>query len=290
MKSKNKFKIIIVVVILLIVGVLLAIPKTTYESWFSNEDKVNDELTNVPAYTKLVYLENSNKKIVGVNVKVDSLEEDEIFQKWNLLTANSDKLPEGYTSVINKDAVLNSYEIKEQVLVMDVSPEIKLSNGRSAIETIAWTFLNDEIEEVVLITNGEQVREIGDYRINKITKKMGINLEYETGYLLESTATTIIYSEKDYLLPVTYFHLEEDICTFIVDKTFEKFSDQYFDYEYELNEEVLVINLLEDVNLSEDALKTLTSSVEINFELIKFSVNNVNENLYEAVFGEIIEE
>jgi hypothetical protein len=82
---------------------------------------------------------------------IRNLEEDEIFQKWNLLTANSDKLPEGYTSVINKDAVLNSYEIKEQVLVMDVSPEIKLSNGRSAIETIAWTFLNDGIEEVVAV-------------------------------------------------------------------------------------------------------------------------------------------
>lgn len=289
MKSKKKI-IIIVVAILLVVGVLLAIPKSTYESWFSKDKVINNDANSDDVLTKLVYLQNSEGKLVGVNVKVESIEDDEILQKWNLLTANRNLLPEGYTSVINEGAVLNSYEIKEQVLVLDVSPEIKLSSGRKAIETIAWTFINEEIKEIELVVNGEKVTEIEGYRINKINKKMGINLEYETSYLLESTATTIVYSEGDLLLPVTYFHLEEDICTYIVDKTFEKFVDQTLQYEYELNKEALVINVLDDTNLSAEALETLTLSVEANFDLVKFAINNVNENLYEAVFGEIEEE
>ena len=287
---KSKIKIIFALVVLLLVGVLLAIPKTTYEKWFSNESVIDNVVNEEDTDSLLVYLQNTDGKLVGVNVKVDSLEDDLILQKWNLLTSSSNELPNGYTSVINKDAVLNSYEIKEHVLVLDVSPEIKMSSGRSAVEALAWTFEEGEIEEIKLVVNNEPLTEINGYRINKINKKIGINLEYETGYLLESTATTVVYSMDNYLLPVTYFHLEEDICTYIVEKTFAMFDEDSSEYEYELNEEALVINFSDDITLSENALETLTKSVEVNFELIKFAINNSSENLYEAVFGEITEE
>ena len=287
---KSKIKIIFALVVLLLVGVLLAIPKTTYEKWFSNESVIDNVVNEEDTDSLLVYLQNTDGKLVGVNVKVDSLEDDLILQKWNLLTSSSNELPNGYTSVINKDAVLNSYEIKEHVLVLDVSPEIKMSSGRSAVEALAWTFEEGEIEEIKLVVNNEPLTEINGYRINKINKKIGINLEYETGYLLESTATTVVYSMDNYLLPVTYFHLEEDICTYIVEKTFAMFDEDSSEYEYELNEEALVINFSNDITLSENALETLTKSVEVNFELIKFTINNSSENLYEAVFGEITEE
>ncbi len=287
---KSKIKIIFALVVLLLVGVLLAIPKTTYEKWFSNESVIDNVVNEEDTDSLLVYLQNTDGKLVGVNVKVDSLEDDLILQKWNLLTSSSNELPNGYTSVINKDAVLNSYEIKEHVLVLDVSPEIKMSSGRSAVEALAWTFEEGEIEEIKLVVNNEPLTEINGYRINKINKKIGINLEYETGYLLESTATTVVYSMDNYLLPVTYFHLEEDICTYIVEKTFAMFDEDSSEYEYELNEEALVINFSDDITLSENALETLTKSVEVNFELIKFTINNSSENLYEAVFGEITEE
>lgn len=287
---KSKIKIIFALVVLLLVGVLLAIPKTTYEKWFSNESVIDNVVNEEDTDSLLVYLQNTDGKLVGVNVKVDNLEDDLILQKWNLLTSSSNELPNGYTSVINKDAVLNSYEIKEHVLVLDVSPEIKMSSGRSAVEALAWTFEEGEIEEIKLVVNNEPLTEINGYRINKINKKIGINLEYETGYLLESTATTVVYSMDNYLLPVTYFHLEEDICTYIVEKTFAMFDEDSSEYEYELNEEALVINFSDDITLSENALETLTKSVEVNFELIKFTINNSSENLYEAVFGEITEE
>jgi hypothetical protein len=157
---KSKVKIIIVVTIMLLIGILLAIPKSTYESWFNKDNTPVDDVPNTEKYTRMVYLKNTGGKLVGVNVEVDELEEDEILQKWNLLTSNSDMLPTGYTSVINKDAVLNSYEIKENLLVLDVSPEIKLSSGRSAVESLAWTFINDEITEVALVVNGERLKEV----------------------------------------------------------------------------------------------------------------------------------
>lgn len=286
---KSKIKVIVVVVVLLCIGILLAIPKTTYEKWFNKEPVIDNVVNDDDSPTLLVYLQNEKGQLVGVNVKVDNLEEDEILQKWNLLTSNSELLPNGYTSTINKDVVLNSYEIKEHVLVLDVSSEISLSKGRVTAETLAWTFGEGEIEEIKLVVNNEPVTEINGYRINKITKKMGTNLEYETSYLFESNATTVVYVEEDYLLPVTYFHLEEDVCTYIIEKTFNQLSVEISDYEYELSEEALVINFLDETTLSEKALEALTMSFDTNFELIKFTVNNASENLYEAVFGEIEE-
>lgn len=286
---KSKIKVIVVVVVLLCIGILLAIPKTTYEKWFNKEPVIDNVVNDDDSPTLLVYLQNEKGQLVGVNVKVDNLEEDQILQKWNLLTSNSELLPKGYTSTINKDVVLNSYEIKEHVLVLDVSSEISLSKGRVTAETLAWTFGVGEIEEIKLVVNNEPVTEINGYRINKITKKMGTNLEYETSYLFESNATTVVYVEEDYLLPITYFHLEEDVCTYIIEKTFNQLSVEMSDYEYELSEEALVINFLDDTTLSEKALETLTMSFDTNFELIKFTVNNASENLYEAVFGEIEE-
>ena len=286
---KSKIKVIVVVVVLLCIGILLAIPKTTYEKWFNKEPVIDNVVNDDDSPTLLVYLQNEKGQLVGVNVKVDNLEEDQILQKWNLLTSNSELLPNGYTSTLNKDVVLNSYEIKEHVLVLDVSSEISLSKGRVTAETLAWTFGEGEIEEIKLVVNNEPVTEINGYRINKITKKMGTNLEYETSYLFESNATTVVYVEEDYLLPVTYFHLEEDVCTYIIEKTFNQLSVEISDYEYELSEEALVINFLDETTLSEKALEALTMSFDTNFELIKFTVNNASENLYEAVFGEIEE-
>lgn len=285
---KSKIKIIIVVFVLLLVGVAAAIPKTTYEKWFDKDDVTIGE--NDQQMTKLVYVKNEQGLIVGLEVPVAEILEDDIVQKWNLLTKDVSLLPSGYSSAIHKDTILNSYEIKGSVLEMHVSPEITSSDGRSTVETLAWTFGNDEITEVKLFVNNTQVRQINNYTISKITKEVGINLDYETSYLLESTATTIIYCENEYLLPVTYFHLEDDVCSYILEKAYKLSDDEKtWNYEYELNEDSVVINFADNLELNERVLMTLTYSFDMNFNVSKLSINNSEKILYEAVFGEIVE-
>lgn len=285
---KSKIKIIIVVFVLLLVGVAAAIPKTTYEKWFDKDDVTIEE--NDQQMTKLVYVKNEQGLIVGLEVPVAEILEDDIVQKWNLLTKDVSLLPSGYSSAIHKDTILNSYEIKGSVLEMHVSPEITSSDGRSTVETLAWTFGNDEITEVKLFVNNTQVRQINNYTISKITKEVGINLDYETSYLLESTATTIIYCENEYLLPVTYFHLEDDVCSYILEKAYKLSDDEKtWNYEYELNEDSVVINFADNLELNERVLMTLTYSFDMNFNVSKLSINNSEKILYEAVFGEIVE-
>lgn len=285
---KSKIKVIIIVFILLLVGIACAIPKTTYEKWF-NGDKDNN---NQNIETKLIYVKNNEGLLVGLEVPIKEENDDEIIQKWNLLTIHSDNIPSGYASALNKNTSLESYNIKGTVLELNVSSDITSSDGRKTAETLAWTFINDEINEVKLFVDGVEVKEINSYLIQKIDKKMGINLEYETSYLFEANSTTIVYYEENFILPVTYFHLESDVCSYIVEKTYDKFSQQeeVWNYEYTLSEESLEVNFLEDLEVEQNVLLTLSNSFNINLDIINLSINNASNNLYQAVFGEIIEE
>lgn len=289
---KSKVKIIIIVFVLFVVGVAVVIPKSTYQKWFGNTPANSEENeNNENKATELVYVKNSDGLVVGLNVKVKESNDDQIVQKWNLLTKDSDVLPSGFESTINKDTTLYSYQINGTILELNVSQEIIESDGRATAEALAWTYVNEEIEEIQLFVDGVKVEKINDYQVSKISKKMGINLEYETSYLLESTATTIIFCEAEYLKPVTYFHLNEDVCSYIVEKTYDELGvETNWDYEYELSEDSLVINFQDNLVLDERALMTLTYSFDANFEITKLSINNIEKNLYEAVFGEIVEE
>lgn len=286
---KAKIKIILLVVIFILVGVACAIPKTTYEKWFNDDKK---EESNLKTQTKLVYVKNTKGLLVGLEVPIKEENEDEIIQKWNLLTIHSDNIPSGYFTPLNTNTSLGSYQIKDSVLELNVSSDISSSDGRIAVESLAWTFINDEIKEVKLFVDGIEVKEINNYLIRKIDKNVGINLEYETNYLFEANATTIVYYEQDYVLPVTYFHLEEDVCSYIVEKTYNKYQkdEEVWNYEYTLTEESLEVNFTDELEVEQKVLLTLSHSFDLNLDIINLSINNSNSNLYQTVFGEIVEE
>ena len=229
---------------------------------------------------------------MGLEVPIKEENEDEIIQKWNLLTIHSDNIPNGYTTPLNAKTSLESYQINDSVLELNVSSDIASSDGRSTVESLAWTFINDEIKEVKLFVNGVEVKEINTYLIRKIDKSMGINLEYETNYLYEANVTTLVYYEQEYILPVTYLHLEEDVCSYIVEKTYDKYQkdEEVWNYEYTLTEESLEVNFTEELKVDQRVLLTLSHSFDLNLDIINLSINNSNSNLYQTVFGEIVEE
>ena len=286
---KSKIKIIILSFVLLLVGVACAIPKTTYEKWFNN-DKQEELNSNIE--TKLVYVKNKNGLLVGLEVPVKEENEDEIIQKWNLLTVHSDNIPSGYSTTLNKNTSLDSYKINDSILELNVSSDITSSEGRTTVESLAWTFINDEIKEVKLFVDGLEVKEINNYLIRKIDKNIGVNLEYETNYLYEANATTLVYYEQDYILPVTYLHLEEDVCSYIVEKTYNMYQkdEEVWKYEYTLTEESLEVNFTEELEVEQRVLLTLSHSFDLNLDIVNLSINNSNSNLYQTVFGEIVEE
>lgn len=279
-----KKKIIIVIVLLLMALIALIIPKSTYQKWFGKKQN-EDNLT----YNLLVYVEDSNNRVVGVSVPVKELEEDQIRQKWELLTINNSSLPENYKSSLPSDATLESYELIENELKIYTTESIKNANGRKAMESIAWTFIDDDIEYVSIYVEEQLIDTFGEYRFKQINKQNGINFNYETLYLYESNATTMIYYEDELIVPVTYFHLEDDVCNYIVKKALEEneVSEQY-NYTYE--DSVLTLDFVDASLLTANQITTIVESVEFNLKVDSLNINN-NENIfYQVVFNEIEED
>ena len=265
-----KKKIIIIVACLL--GILaitaMLIPKKVYQKWFNKEEPTQSE------YNILVYVKNSKNQIVGINVPVSNLEEDQIRQKWNIMTTNNNLIPSGYESVVSSDIELTDYLIEDNILKLQVSNNI-VEENRQSLEALVWTFVDNNIEELEIYVDEQLVTEVSDYKISKLNKEMGINYTYETLYLYESTATTIVFQEDDYILPVTYFHLNDDVCDYIVMKILDNVDGN--EYDYTLTDSVLTIDFVDASILTTNQIASISESVALNFELSSLNINN-NEN------------
>lgn len=281
-----KKKIIILAAIILLVATALLIPSSVYQKWFGNVP-TDDKNKDLP-YRQVVYVENEKGKLVGLQVPVESIAEDEIHQKWELLTCCFDKVPEGYHSAIHTSAELIDYTIEGTVLTLNVTEDFLFSAGRKAIESIAWTFTNDEIKEVVIKINDEIVNEVGGYKFTKIRRENGINLTYETLFLYEAFPATIITHYDGYSLPITYFHLEADLCEFIIQRTvFETGVVTDEGYSYELSGDALVINFATSQDFPETLIASLTDTVKTNLTVGRLTINGTDTVIYEAVFNPV---
>lgn len=280
-----KKKIILVVAVLAILITLICIPKTTYQKWFGKTPNDNPIDTNKEYQT--IFVVDEKNKLVGLRVPVEEIEEDQIAQKWNLLTSQMNKIPQGYSSPITPSTVLNDYKIEDNKLILNVSEDILRSSGRLAIESLAWTFCNDEINEVVLRVDENVVNLISDYQFNKISKEIGTNFTYETSYLFEADYTTVVFYENDLILPVTYFYKDINEYDFMISKIFSENNIELTDYTYTVDNENLVIQINDNITMSDSLKQTLEETVKLNFSVDAMSVNGIDTVLYEKTFVEV---
>lgn len=280
-----KKKIILVVAVLAILITLICIPKTTYQKWFGKTPNDNPVDTNKEYQT--IFVVDEKNKLVGLKVPVEEIEEDQIAQKWNLLTSQMNKIPQGYSSPITPSTVLNDYKIEDNKLILNVSEDILRSSGRLAIESLAWTFCNDEIKEVVLRVDENVVNLISDYQFNKISKEIGTNFTYETSYLFEADYTTVVFYENDFILPVTYFYKDINEYDFMISKIFSENNIELTDYTYTIDNENLVIQINDNITMSDSLKQTLEETVKLNFSVDAMTVNGVDTVLYERTFVEV---
>lgn len=280
-----KKKIILVVAVLAILITLICIPKTTYQKWFGKTPNDNPVDTNKEYQT--IFVVDEKNKLVGLKVPVEEIEEDQIAQKWNLLTSQMNKIPQGYSSPITPSTVLNDYKIENNKLILNVSEDILRSSGRLAIESLAWTFCNDEIKEVVLRVDENVVNLISDYQFNKISKEIGTNFTYETSYLFEADYTTVVFYENDFILPVTYFYKDINEYDFMISKIFSENNIELTDYTYTIDNENLVIQINDNITMSDSLKQTLEETVKLNFSVDAMTVNGVDTVLYEKTFVEV---
>lgn len=282
---KKKILICIGLFVLALLITAIAIPKKTYQKWFGKLPVDESPITQTE-YQR-IFVVNDKNKLVGVKVYVDKIEEDEIRQKWNLLTSSMDKIPSGYSSPITPTAILDHYEVENEKLVLYVSDDILRSAGKLATDSLAWTFCTNEIKEVILKVDDEQITTINDYRFRKISKDGGVNFTYETSYLLEADYSTIVYYQDETIYPVTYFYNPQQQCDFLINKIMQKTSNQPVTYEYELANNCLVIKFESISELDEPTKNSLEQTVLLNLDVDKLTINGNDITLYEKTFAEV---
>lgn len=287
-----KKKIIIVSILIILVIVLLLIPRDVYRKIFKKGNPNPDGPAQTQVYQTL-FVKNSNNVLVGVNVLVNSIEEDTVSQKWDLLTTNAASIPTNYTSPINQKAKLLGHEENNGVLTLNVSSEFLESAGRSAIECLAWNYCNNSISEVVVKVNDEVINMVDGYYFSKISKDLGANLTFETNYLFEADHVTIVYHDNGLITPVTYFYDSSyKKMDYIVAKMFSsntEMSDLVSSkaYSYELKNNIMVINIDYSKELTEDVIATITDTIKQNYIIDSLTLNGTASVLLQETFYKI---
>ncbi len=280
-----KKKIIIVVAIFVILVTLICIPKTTYQKWFGKDNGINTE--QLPKEYLTVFVANNKNELVGVKVYLDKVEEDVIKQKWDILTSNMNLIPSGYSTTICPSTVLNSYEIENKKLVLNVSEEINKSAGRLTIETLAWTFCDNEIDEVVLKTNNQVINTINECNFKKISKSLGTNFTYETAYLFESEYTTMVFYKDDLIIPVTYFYKDVTEYDFMIAKLFDYNDMEVTNYKYDITDDKFIITLEDNISINDDFKNSIIETVRLNVDVDSITVSNIDSTIFEQTFAEV---
>lgn len=272
-----KKKIIVILLLIVLTVVLVSIPKETYQKLFGNKIDNPDEV--IYEEHQIIYVINKDQKLVGLKVGVEKIEEDEIVQKWDLLTKNANSLPDGYVSPIDNKTTLIDYQINNSILTFNLSEDFLNSNGKFAIASLAWTFCEDDgIKEIVVVVNDSIITKLNDYSFNRINKEISVNYQFENMFVYDSVVTTIIHYYDDYIMPVTYFHSSTDECSYIIDKVLlENIGNEV---DYTLEETLVVVNLDITELLSQKELNSIVESLKYNFGVSSIVINGTESVLY----------
>lgn len=289
LSKKNKKRLLIILgSVVLILVVLFSIPKSTYESLFGLDKNIVEEPLEDTRPYQIVYVLSKNDEFVGLKVKVDSIEEDQIVQKWNLLTSKSSTYPLGYHTPIETSTILNDYEISNNQLTLSLSDDFLNSNGKTAIASIVWTFCSDEIEKIIIKVNDQKLSKLQDYSFNEINKDIYVNYIFETSYLFEANWTTVIFNMDDYYLPVTYFYKDIDELDFIASKLLSEEIVENDAFTTEIKDKKFYLNLKVDDVLTTDEIEQIVKTIKLNFDVDSLEINNNVMLVYQETFNESV--
>ena len=287
LKEGTKKKILIGIgVFAILVVAVLSVPKDVYSKIFNiKESNLTLENEQENKLTQLVYVMNSKNELVGVNVPVESNNEDNVIQKWELLTSKMATLPKGYFSPIDSATSLENYEVKDNILVLSLSNDFLNSDGKNALASIAWTYCLGDITEVVVKVEDEILTKLKDYQFFKIDKTLNVNYMFETSYLFEASCVTVLYKDSDTIKPVTYFFQDEEEIDYIVSKLLddEIINNNAYTYTFENNN--FSLNLAVDTVLTKNEIDEFKETMMLNFDLDSLVITNNVMTIYEEVFN-----
>lgn len=285
---KNKKRLLIILGSVVVVAlILLSIPKNVYQKVFFKDPDIIDVQVNENKPYKVVYVLSEEDKLVGIKVQVEEELEDEISQKWELLTSKVASYPLGFYSPIETSTVLEKYEIYQNQLTLCLSEDFLNSDGKKALASIAWTFCNDDVEEIVIKVNNEKLRNLKNYTFDKIDRSINVNYKFETSYLFEADFITVLHDEDEMSIPVTYFFKDVKSLDYLVSKILPEEIVSNNAYKCSIEDNKFSLDLAVDLVLSTDEIDNLKETLLLNYDVDSISIANNVMTIYEESFEEL---
>ncbi len=248
---------------------------------------------------EVIYLIDKNNYVSEVNISIDNdILEEKLKEKLEILTDNkkTDKLPNGFKSIIPKNTEVLSLEVDKGICTVNFSKEflgVSAIDEERLIESIIFTLTEEEnVSKVIIKVEGNTLERLPNSNKllpNILDRTYGINKNYDINSLYNLTKTTIYYSSEEdglkYYVPVTKItNNNDEKVTVIVNELkssllYQSNLSSYLNSKaelkkYELEEEVMnltfndkIFDSIYDKNILEEVVYTIGKSIKENYNV-----------------------
>ena len=230
--------------------------------------------------------------------------------------ANEDRIPSGFKSVLPSDTKILSLKYDKDLIKVDFSKELLNTSKEmeeKVVEAIVYTLTSiNGVNKVIIYVDGNILTKLPQTKINlpsTLDRSFGINKEYDINSIKDINQVTIYYVNKNndnyYYVPVTkYLNDDRDKIKIVIDElsgnsiyntnlmsflnsNAELISSEKKDDLMHLNFNEYIFSDIEEKNILEEVIYTISLSVCDNYEVKGVVFNVENEEIYKTVLKTI---
>ena len=278
------------------------------------------EYVNNDLITSSVFLLDSYNMLGKTEVPVSSKDIESLAKELLEVLinggANEDRIPNGFKSVLPSDTKILSLKYDKDLIKVDFSKELLNTSKEmeeKVVEAIVYTLTSiNGVNKVIIYVDGNILTKLPQTKINlpsTLDRSFGINKEYDINSIKDINQVTIYYVNKNndnyYYVPVTkYLNDDRDKIKIVIDElsgnsiyntnlmsflnsNAELISSEKKDDLMHLNFNEYIFSDIEEKNILEEVIYTISLSVCDNYEVICVVFNVENEEIYKTVLKTI---
>lgn len=278
------------------------------------------EYVNNDLVTSSVFLLDSYNMLGKTEVPVSSKDIESLAKELLEVLinggANEDRIPNGFKSVLPSDTKILSLKYDKDLIKVDFSKELLNTSKEmeeKVVEAIVYTLTSiNGVNKVIIYVDGNILTKLPQTKINlpsTLDRSFGINKEYDINSIKDINQVTIYYVNKNndnyYYVPVTkYLNDDRDKIKIVIDElsgnsiyntnlmsflnsNAELISSEKKDDLMHLNFNEYIFSDIEEKNILEEVIYTISLSVCDNYEVKGVVFNVENEEIYKTVLKTI---
>lgn len=278
------------------------------------------EYVNNDLITSSVFLLDSYNMLGKTEVPVSSKDIESLAKELLEVLinggANEDRIPNGFKSVLPSDTKILSLKYDKDLIKVDFSKELLNTSKEmeeKIVEAIVYTLTSiNGVNKVIIYVDGNILTKLPQAKINlpsTLDRSFGINKEYDINSIKDINQVTIYYVNKNndnyYYVPVTkYLNDDRDKIKIVIDElsgnsiyntnlmsflnsNAELISSEKKDDLMHLNFNEYIFSDIEEKNILEEVIYTISLSVCDNYEVKGVVFNVENEEIYKTVLKTI---